>query len=73
MDKSPKFWLFATICFLIFTVVYVLRVGFLNPMTILNAVLFLVCAISLIVISKNGNKNIKKSSNKKVAKKQTIK
>ena len=73
MDKSPKFWLFATICFLIFTVVYILRVGFLNPMTILNAVLFLVCAISLIVISKNDNKNIKESSNKKVAKKQTIK
>lgn len=73
MDKSPKFWLFATICFLIFTVVYILRVGFLNPMTILNAVLFLVCAISLIVISKNDNKNIKESSNKKVTKKQTIK
>lgn len=69
MDKSPKFWLFATICFFIFTVVYILRVGFLNPMTIINAVLFLVCAISLIVISKNDNKNIKKSSNRKVAKK----
>lgn len=70
MDKSPKFWLFATICFLIFTIVYILRVGFLNPMTILNAVLFLVCVISLIVISNNGNQNIKRSSNKKVVKKQ---
>lgn len=70
MDKSPKFWLFATICFLIFTVVYILRVGFLNPMTILNAVLFLICAISLIVIVNNSNKNIKINPNKKVAKKQ---
>lgn len=69
MDKSPKFWLFATICFLIFTVVYILRVGFLNVMTIINAVLFLISVISLLVLVNSQNKkasiNTKKRSNKK--------
>lgn len=69
MDKSPKFWMFATICFLIFTVVYILNVGFLNVMTIINAILFLVSLISLLVLVNNQNKNAKintkKRSNKK--------
>lgn len=69
MDKSPKFWLFATICFFIFTVVYILRVGFLNVMTIINAVLFLISVISLLVLVNSQNKkasiNTKKRSNKK--------
>lgn len=62
MYKSDKFWLFATICFAIFTILYSITNGILSFAAILNFVMFIISSINLIMIL---NKNQKSKSDKK--------
>ncbi len=59
MYNSTKFWIFATICFAISTVIYVVTVGILSFSSIFNAILFVICVINLILNSKKEKKNKK--------------
>lgn len=62
--NNSKFWLFATICFVISTVFYAVGNGIINFATIFNAILLIVCIINLIVVNKKENHK-KKTKRKK--------
>lgn len=56
MYKSSKFWILATICFAIFTVLYAINNGMVSFVTILNAILFLVSFINMTLLLKTSKK-----------------
>ena len=58
MYNNRKFWTFATICFAISTLMYILSYGVLNFYSIFNLILFLVSVIVLVFFSKNYDKNV---------------
>ena len=65
MYNSTKFWIFASVCFALATVVYAITVGIFSFSSILNAILFVICIINLILNSKDKNNKNKKTKNKK--------
>lgn len=56
MYNSTKFWAFASICFAFATVVYAITVGIFSFSSILNAILFVICIVNLILNRKDKNK-----------------
>ena len=67
MYKSDKFWIFATVCFAIFTILYAIGNGIFSFVTIFNAILFIISFVNMIIILKKDrdNKNKEKIKNKK--------
>ena len=64
MSESPKFWLFATICFALSAVLYYLNAG-INIFTIANVILFIISVINLIIVSRKTPSKANKNQNKK--------
>lgn len=72
MYNNKKFWIFATVCFAISSIMYILSYGILSFSAILNIILFVLCLIALCIFSKN-NKNVSVLNDKKVKRKSTVK
>ncbi len=66
MYKSTKFWIFATVCFVIFTIIYAITNGLFSFVTILNLIILILCIINLIMVSKNNKINLNKNVNKNI-------
>lgn len=59
MYNNKKFWIFATVCFAISSVMYILSYGILSFSAILNIILFVICIVALVIFSrKNNTRNI---------------
>ena len=70
MYNNKKFWIFATVCFAISSIMYILSYGILSFSAILNIILLVICIVALVIFSrKNSNKSILEDKNVKSKKK----
>ena len=66
MYNNKKFWIFATVCFAISSIMYILSYGILSFSAILNIILLVICIVALAIFSrKNVSKSILEDKNVK--------